>query len=58
MVTPGVSIGIRIMLWRRYGSASGLDTPMKIWILQRGLAAPDVNHLRPLITYSSPSRVI
>ena len=31
---------------------------MTIRNLQRGLPAPDVNHLRPLITYSSPSRAI
>jgi hypothetical protein len=29
---------------------------MKIKILQRGSIAPVVHHLRPLITYSSPSR--
>ena len=31
---------------------------MKISTLQRGWPAPDVHHLRPLITYSSPSRTI
>src|SRR5690606_41717821 len=29
---------------------------MKIMILQRGSQAPEVHHLRPLITHSSPSR--
>ena len=29
---------------------------MKIITLQRGSHAPDVHHLRPLITHSSPSR--
>jgi len=32
--------------------------PITMKILQRGLPAPDENHLRPLITYSSPSRVM
>src|SRR5262245_8441863 len=31
---------------------------MKIAILQRGSPAPDDHHLRPLMTYSSPSRTI
>ena len=31
---------------------------MKMMILQRGSVAPVVYHLRPLITYSSPSRTI
>src|SRR5882724_3964023 len=58
MVTPGASSGTRIMdccLWR---GAEGSVLPMKIAILQRGSPAPDDHHLRPLITYSSPSRAI
>ena len=43
--TPGVSIGTRIMLCCRYGSASGSVTPIRIAILQRSLAAPLVHHL-------------
>src|SRR5579859_430974 len=31
---------------------------MKIRILQRGSPAPDDHHLRPLMTYASPSRTI
>ncbi len=31
---------------------------MTMKILQRGLPAPDENHLRPLMTYSSPSRAM
>src|SRR5258707_11076433 len=31
---------------------------MKIRILQRGSPAPELHHLRPLMTYSSPSRTI
>ena len=57
MVTPGVFMGTRIIdcwLWRLAWSGSVL--PMKIRISQRGSGAPEVHHLRPLITYSSPSR--
>ena len=50
MRTPGVSFGTRIMLWRRWRSASGSVTPMTISSSQRGDIAPDVHHLRPLIT--------
>ena len=56
--TPGASSGTRIMLWRRCGSASGSVTPITIEIRQCGCAAPEMNHLRPLTTYSSPSRRI
>jgi DNA-binding transcriptional LysR family regulator len=35
---------------------SGSVLPMKMKTLQRGSLAPDDHHLRPLITYSSPSR--
>src|SRR6266481_9620426 len=58
MVTPGVSNGTRIMdccLWR---AAEGSVLPMKMEILQRGSPAPDDHHLRPLITYSPPSRTM
>ena len=48
-VTPGVSFGTRIMLWRRCRSASGSLTPITISSLQRGDIAPDVHHFRPLI---------
>jgi hypothetical protein len=43
---------------RRWRSASGSVTPMTISSSQRGDIAPDVHHLRPLMTYSSPSRSI
>src|SRR3954451_21540125 len=46
------------MLWRRWRSASGSETPMTISRWHRGDIAPDVHHLRPLTTYSSPSRSI
>src|SRR5438045_2034421 len=58
VLTPGVSNGTRIMdccLWR---GAEGSVLPMKMEILQRGSPAPDDHHLRPLITYSPPSRTM
>ena len=57
MVTPGVFMGTRIIdCWRWRLGWSGSVLPMKIRISQRGSGAPEVHHLRPLITYSSPSR--
>ena len=51
MVTPGVSIGTRIIDWRLcFSGLSGAVCPMKIMILQRLSGAPEVHHLRPLIT--------
>ena len=55
---PARRAGTRIMLWRRWRSASGSVTPMTISRSQRDDIAPEVNHLRPLMTYSSPSRVM
>ena len=52
-------MGTRIIdccLWR--SGLSGSFFPMKIAILQRGSVALVVYHLRPLTTYSSPSRTI
>src|SRR5580704_11084854 len=56
--TPGASIGTRIMDCCLCCSAFGSVLPMKMAILQRGSPAPELHHLRPLITYSSPSRVM
>mmetsp|Transcript_75997 Transcript_75997/g.203911 ORF Transcript_75997/g.203911 Transcript_75997/m.203911 type:complete len:201 (-) Transcript_75997:162-764(-) len=58
ILTPGCGMGTKIMDWRRCTGVSGesLVLPMKMQILQRGSMAPLVNHLRPLSTYSSPSR--
>src|SRR5262249_62323033 len=56
--TPGVSSGTSTIDWRRYGSALGLVSPITIAILQRRSIAPDVHHLRPLMTEWSPSRLI
>ena len=55
-VTPGASIGTRIIDCCWCGGASGSVLPMKMAILQRGSPAPEVHHLRPLMTYSSPWR--
>ena len=41
-----------------YFCASGSVLPMKMESLQRLSPAPDDHHLRPLTTYSSPSRLI
>ena len=38
--------------------ASGSVLPMTTKTLQRGSAAPVIHHLRPLMTYSSPSRTM
>lgn len=46
-----------MLCWRCLG-ASGFVLPMTTKILQPGFIAPEMNHLRPLMTYSSPSRVI
>src|SRR5687768_8043123 len=58
MFTPGASIGMITRLCFVYLSPSGFDRPMNRHTLHRGSAAPLDHHLRPLITYSSPSRVI
>src|SRR5687767_4670537 len=42
--------------WR--DGLSGSVLPMKMKTLQRGSIAPLDHHLRPLMTYSSPSRTI
>ena len=57
MVTPGVFFGTRIIdccLWR--SALSGSVLPMSTKISQRSCMAPVMYHLRPLMTYSSPSR--
>ena len=51
---PGVSVGTMIMLARRWGSASGSVTAITIANCEP--SAAEANHLRPLMTYSSPSR--
>ena len=54
---PGVE-GRRIIDCCRCFGPPASVRPMTIAILQRGSIAPDVHHLRPSITYSSPSRRI
>ncbi len=56
--TPGVSRGTRIIdCWRCRG-ADGSVLPITMKIRQFGFIAPEDHHLRPLTTYSSPSRSI
>src|SRR5262249_21417449 len=57
-LTPGVSIGTRIIDCCLCLGAVVSVLPMKMAILQRGSPAPEVHHLRPLSTYSSPSRLM
>src|SRR5699024_1657088 len=54
-VTPGVSSGTRIIDCCSCLGASGSFFPITMASLQRGSPTPDDHHLRPLITYSSPS---
>src|SRR4029453_10528424 len=58
MLTPGVSIGTRIIDCCLCFGALGSDLPIKMAMRQRGSPAPDVHHLRPLIKYSSPLRTM
>ena len=55
---PGVSSGTtNIDCWVCRGAAGSVSpTTMKTW--HRSPSAPELNHLRPLCTYSSPSRSI
>src|ERR1051326_9469712 len=60
-VTPGAWLGTRIWEWRlwlRLSSASSPLTPITMKTLQFELIAPLDHHLRPLITYPSPSGVM
>ena len=56
--TPGVSRGTRIIDCWRCRSADGSVLPMTMKIVAFGFIAPVIHHLRPLMTYSSPSRSI
>src|SRR5271170_2407604 len=58
MVTPGASMGTRIMDCCLCLGAVVSVLPMKMEILQRGSPAPEDHHLRPLMTYSSPCRTM
>ena len=51
MRTPGVALGTRIIDWRLCTSGcSGAVWPITISSLQSSFSAPEVNHLRPLMT--------
>src|SRR5437588_508319 len=58
MSMPGVSLGTSTIDCWRCLSPSGAVLPITISSRQMGSIAPDDHHLRPLITYSSPSRSI
>src|SRR3989304_5597915 len=59
ILIPGASRGTRIMDCCLYLSGFlGSVLPMKMSILQRGSPIPEVHHLWPLTTYSSPSRTM
>ena len=47
-----------MLCWRCRSGVSGSVLPITIKILQCSRAAPEAHHLRPLSTYSSPSRLI
>src|SRR2546422_6744345 len=58
-VMPWLSRGTTIIDCCLYLSGFlGSVLPMKMRILQRGSPMPDVHHLWPLMTYSSPSRAM
>ncbi len=48
--SPGVSRGTSTIDCCRYGAASVSVLPMTMKILQRSSAAPEIHHLRPLMT--------
>ena len=49
-VTPGASIGTSTIDCWRWGAASKSVLPITISSEQWGCSAPEMNHLRPLIT--------
>ncbi len=57
-MTPGVSRGTSTMDCCRCRGASGSVLPMTTSSPQSGFMAPVANHLRPVTTYSSPSRTM
>ena len=58
MVRPGVPRGTRIIDCCWWRAASGSVLPMTMKMAHRSDAAPEIHHLRPFSTYSSPSRRI
>src|SRR5580704_6029401 len=57
-LTPGDSMGTRIIDCCLCAGAEVLLLPIKMAILQRGSPAPEDHHLCPLITYSSATRTM
>ena len=57
MMTPGFEVGT--MIWAiRPGPSSSLDSLTRHMTMKKSAANPlDVNHLCPLTTHSSPSRM-
>ena len=57
MMTPGLAVGT--MIWTiRPGPSSSLDSLARHITMKKSAASPlEVNHLCPLITHSSPSRM-
>src|SRR5207248_1887143 len=47
-----------LLCWRYLSGLLGSVLPIAMNILQRSRAAPEIHHLRPLRTYSSPSRLM
>mmetsp|Transcript_37686 Transcript_37686/g.56228 ORF Transcript_37686/g.56228 Transcript_37686/m.56228 type:complete len:202 (+) Transcript_37686:96-701(+) len=58
ILTPGASLGTRIMDCCWWRGPEKLVLPMRMKTLHSGLIAPEIHHLWPLMTYSSPSRSI
>ena len=58
MFTPGVSKGTKIMDCCSWRGAEGSVLPIRMATLHRESLAPVDHHLRPFMTYSSPSRSI
>mmetsp|Transcript_11061 Transcript_11061/g.35047 ORF Transcript_11061/g.35047 Transcript_11061/m.35047 type:complete len:211 (-) Transcript_11061:189-821(-) len=56
--TPGASFGTRIIDCCWWMGPLKLVLPRRMKILHSGLIAPEIHHLCPLITYSSPSASI
>eukprot|EP01139_Manchomonas_bermudensis_P008366 Amastigsp_a187915_2.p3 type:complete len:150 gc:universal Amastigsp_a187915_2:371-820(+) len=55
-LTPGALMGTRIIDCCRWSSPVVAVLPITMSTAHLGSPAPEVHHLRPLITYSSPSR--
>src|SRR4051794_25313217 len=56
MLKPGVSVGTMMLVSRSRAPVDESSLVRQTTIAKAALGAPDVNHLCPLITHSSPSR--